>query len=64
VLIKAPSVDLTGATIANLGGGNFPANGGSLKVFYNDYQGGTFTNTGRTYLKQMMPPEPGTVFEF
>lgn len=64
VVLKAPNVDLVGATVDTRGGGNVLTNGGSLKVFYNDYQGGSLTNTGRTYLKQMMPPEPGTVFEF
>lgn len=64
VLIKAATVDALGAIIDNRGGGNSLTNGGSLKVFYNDLQGGSFTNTGRTYTKQMQPPEPGTVFEF
>ena len=64
ILIKAPNVDLAGATIDNRGGGNTVANGGSLKVFYLEYQGGSLTNTGRAYLKQTQPPEAGTVFEF
>jgi len=64
VLLKAPAVDIIGATLDNRGGGNSLGNGGSLKVFYNDYQGGSLTNTGRVYLKQMLPLEPGTVFEF
>ena len=64
VLLKAASVDLLSAVIDNCGGGNNSTIGGSLKVFYIDYQGGSLTNTGRTFMKQMMPPEPGTVFEF
>ena len=64
VLIKAPYVDIRGATIDNRGGGNAVVNGGTLKIFYSDYQGGILTNTGRIFMKQMMVPESGTVFEF
>lgn len=64
VLIKANTVDLLGSTVDNRGGGNSVTNGGSLKVLYIDYQGEGLTNSGRVYLKQMMPPEMGTIFEF
>lgn len=64
LLIRSPVVELTDAMIDNRGGGNSVTNGGSLKVFYNDFQGGSLTNSGRTYLKQIQPPEPGTIFEF
>ena len=64
ILIKAPTVDVRGASIDNRGGGNNVANGGTLKIFYIDYQGGSLTNSGRTYMKQMLMPEAGTVFEF
>lgn len=64
ILLKASFVDLRDALIDNRGGGNVVTNGGTIKVFYIDYQEGSLTNTGRTYLKQMMAPESGTVFEF
>lgn len=64
ILLKADTVDTLGATLDNCGGGNSTTNGGTLKIFYITLQGGSYTNTGRAYLKQLMLPEPGTVFEF
>lgn len=64
IMLKAATVDTLGGSIDNRGGGNTVTNGGTLKIFYVTLQGGSYTNTGRAYLKQLMPPEPGTVFEF
>jgi hypothetical protein len=64
ILLKADTVDTLGATFDNRGGGNSTTNGGTLKIFYVTLQGGSYTNTGRVYLKELMLPETGTVFEF
>lgn len=64
ILLKAETVYMLGANLDNCGGGSSTNNGGSLKIFYVTLQGGSYTNTGRAYLKQLMLPEPGTVFEF
>ncbi len=64
VLLKSTYLDTRSAVIDNRGGGNSVTNGGTLKVFYIEHQAGSLTNIGRMYLKQMMLPEPGTVFEF
>jgi hypothetical protein len=64
LMLWSQTVDATGGILDNRGGGNAAANGGTLKVFYGVFQGGITTNSGRTFLKQLLPPEPGTVFEF
>ena len=64
ILVKADLVDTAGGTLDNLGGGSSVTNGGTLKIFYVERVGGSYPATGRAYLKQLMPPEPGTVFEF
>lgn len=64
ILMQAQTVDVAGGSIDNRGGGNSVTNGGTLKIFYVQFLGGVSTNTGRAYLRQLMPPEPGTVFEF
>ncbi len=63
VLLNGMYIDLASGIIDTLGGGGNTTNGGTLKIFYNDHHSGTYS-TGRTYLKQLAPPEPGTVFEF
>ncbi|MBP9758439.1 prepilin-type N-terminal cleavage/methylation domain-containing protein [Candidatus Dojkabacteria bacterium] len=60
IALKAPSVDLTSATIRSLGGnmtGNgVTTNGGTVKVFYTTYTGSTLNTTnfpaGRVYSSQ------------
>lgn len=65
ICLKALSVDVAGAVIDNRGGGGVVTNGGSLKIFYTSGFSGSATSlTGRVYLKQLLPPETGTVFEF
>ena len=64
ILLKADAVDTVGGAIDNRGGGNVTTNGGTLKIFYVTLVGGSYTNTGRVYLKQFHLPESGTVFEF
>lgn len=64
ILLQAQTVDLVGGLVDNRGGGNVTTNGGTLKIFYVDLRGGSFTNTGRAFLLQLRPPESGTVFEF
>lgn len=64
ILLHAQNVDTVGGILDNRGGGNSVTNGGTLKVFYGTLLGGSYTNTGRAYLMQLLPPEPGTVFEF
>ncbi len=64
ILLQASTVDTLGGNLDNRGGGNSLVNGGTLKIIYITLQGGSYTNTGRTYLQQLLPPEPGTVFEF
>lgn len=63
ILLEAKHVDALGATVSNLGGGNNPTNGGTLKIFFVDHQAGTYSS-GRLYLNQTASPENGTVFEF